>query len=138
MSDGPTKDEKARGGAEYTATMQDGTTEEILIRQIKVGSWRKAAANWGDEMKLVALYADKSLEWVGNLSPESYDAIATEGARINRPFSNYCSREEVTNVQRARILAPDQFNSILSTVLPPSPTSLPTGPRTPLPTPESP
>lgn len=137
MSNGPTKDEQARGGAEYTAVMQDGTTEEILIRQIKVGNWRKAASNWGDEMKLVALYSEKSLEWVGNLSPESYDVIATEGARINRPFSNYCSREEATNIQRARILAPDHLNSILNTALP-SPTNSPIGRRTPLPTPESP
>lgn len=137
MSNGPTKDEQARGGAEYTATMQDGSTEEILIRQIKVGEYRKAWVAWGDEMRIVALYCSKPIEWVANLSPESYEHIATEGARINLPFTNYCRREENATFNRARIMAPDHINAVLNSVLP-NPTSLQTGRRTPQSTPESP
>lgn len=137
MSNGPTSEEKARGGAEYTATMEDGTREEILIAQIKIGQWKKASSNWGNEMKLVALYCGKTVPWVESLSPESYEHIATEGARINFPFTNYCRREEIITMNRARIVAPDHVNAVLNSILP-APTSLQTGLRTPLSTPESP
>ena len=137
MSNGPTKDEQARGGAEYIAVMQDGTQEEFVIRQIKLKNYRKASAVWGDEFAMVALYCDKPQSWVENLSPESYEHIATEGARINQPFFGYCARTEAAVMQRARVLAPDRLNSILDSALP-TPTSSLIGRRTPLPTPESP
>ena len=137
MSNGPTKEEQLRGGAEYTATLQDGTQEAITIRQIKLGEYRKASENWGDEMAMVAIYCGRTIEWVLNLSPESYDHIATEGARINQPFFGYCARTEAAAMQRARVLAPDRLNSILDTALPKT-TNSPIGRRTPLPTPESP
>jgi len=137
MSNGPTKDEQARGGAEYTATMQDGTSEETLIRQIKLKDYRKASGVWGDEFAMVALYCDKPQSWVESLSPESYEHIATEGARINQPLFGYCARTEAAVMQRARVLAPDRLNSILDSALP-THTSLPTGRRTPQSTPESP
>lgn len=137
MSNGPTKEEKMRGGAEYIATLEDGTQEEVLIAQIKIGQWKKASSNWGDEMKLVALYCGKTVAWVESLSPESYEHIATEGARINFPFTNYCRRDETITFNRARIMAPDHINSVLNSVLP-NPTNSPIGRRTPLSTPESP
>lgn len=133
----PTKLETLFGGIDYTATLSDGSTEAVRIRQAPVAEYQRAALLDGDEFALVDWYCDKPRGWSLNLCPGSFDHIATEGARVNGHFFAYCRRLESKALNRLKAMAPDRLEQMIGKMLPSSTTS-PTSFATPRSTPESP
>jgi len=86
MSKEPTKTETLLGGAIASVTMRDGKTEEVTIRQLPVKLFPVLLAAQDDEGKLAELYCDKPPGWADALSIDSFEAVITEGERINSDF----------------------------------------------------
>lgn len=87
-------------------------TEDVRIRQLPVGAFPKAFQIHANEEQMVALYADRSVEWVQRLHPASYNLIAQEGRRLNVDFFAYCDRLTKTQVEEIRKVAPELYVEI--------------------------
>lgn len=91
-------------------------TEDVRIRQLPVGTFPKAFQIHANEEQMVALYADRPVEWVQRLHPASYNLIAQEGRRLNVDFFAYCDRQAKSQMEEVRRVAPELHVEILRKV----------------------
>jgi non-ribosomal peptide synthetase component F len=83
---GPTKAETLRGGTSLSVDHSDGTTSEILVRQLPVRDFERWLGVMDDEPRVVELFAERPEGWGDTLTPASLELVVTEGERVNRDF----------------------------------------------------
>ncbi len=93
------------GAVAFTAELDDGTTEEVKVRELNV---RALIEQWGliqgDEAALVELYCGKEKGWDDKLLAESHDEILRIGGELNRPrFARWTEnrRADIAAMQKA-------------------------------------
>lgn len=89
----PTAIETLLGGNEIEVQYVDGRTERVRVRQLPVADYRQAQACFDDELSLVALVCGQVRHWAGQLTPESYEAVAVETRRVNALFFAWLGRQ---------------------------------------------
>lgn len=87
--------------------------QTAYIRQLPIACYQKAFAIHENEEEMVALYVDKPIEWVKDLSPRSYNRIAEEGRRLNADFFVYCDRRAKLQMEGTRRVAPEMYAEIV-------------------------
>jgi hypothetical protein len=89
----PTANETLFGGTMLQVTKTDGTYECVKVLQLPVRQFNALLTVQDDECKLVELYTGKPEGWADTLSVESFEAIITEGERVNAdPFGRWFKR----------------------------------------------
>ena len=92
------------GGRLITITREDGSTEEIRVRQLPLADFEKAFALLDDELGLVALICGKDKAWLNGtppdykdgVSPESYENLHAAAREVNlRGFFSFSDRRQV-------------------------------------------
>jgi non-ribosomal peptide synthetase component F len=83
---GPTKAETLRGGTTVRVTHHDGSTGDVLVRQLPIRDFERWLTVMDDEPRVVELFTEHSEGWGDTLTPESLETVVTEGERLNRDF----------------------------------------------------
>lgn len=83
---GPTKTETLSGGTTLRVTHNDGTTSEILVRQLPVRDFERWLGVMDDEPRVVELFTERPEGWGDTLTPVSLELVVMEGERVNRDF----------------------------------------------------
>lgn len=90
-------------GVEVTVSKNDGSQEVVTVRQFKVKEYDSAFSKIDDEIGLVALAIDKPLDFVGEVSPESYEELQSKVREINeKGFFVYSSRKQERIMNRIK------------------------------------
>jgi hypothetical protein len=77
-------------GRPFVLRLEDGTTRDLVLLPFRVRDFMALFPHFDDEPALVARAC--GLAAGEELTPESYDAVATALQEINVPFFAYCSR----------------------------------------------
>ena len=101
--------ETLKQGREIDVTIDEtGITEKVLVRQLPVKDYPKAIQATDNEMKLVAVICAKPQEWVGSLTPESYEAVVVAMNEVNeKGFFSYASREHDKLMKKLSGVSPE-------------------------------
>lgn len=100
-----TKTHTLFGGVAFNATLADGTSEEIRIRQLPLAEYEKTFPLVDDEFALLAAIVAKSKDWVLNLSPESYEEAAKTAREVNeKGFFSWAVRKMTKQLDQAKML----------------------------------
>lgn len=86
MNPGPTTTETLLGGTTLSVPLLNGQTEQVKVRQVPMRMMKELIGAMEDPAALIALCTGKKLEWTDYLTPEAFDALATECDRINADF----------------------------------------------------
>jgi hypothetical protein len=76
------------GGVEMEVIFQDGTKENVKVRQIPLSKIQEfsTAVAFSNMADAVDLYCDKEKGWADRLSYESARAVMDKGCELNLPF----------------------------------------------------
>lgn len=74
------------GGSEVTVTKLDGTTEVVKVRQLLIRDFPDFLKLLDDEPGQVDFYCSKTRGWGDTLTPASFEAVLTEGDKLNSDF----------------------------------------------------
>lgn len=111
-------------GRKVIVQFDDGTHQEMTMRQVRMGDYDHALALVQDEIALVAYCLGKSREWVTDeghaITPESFEELSTAVLEMNPAFFAFCARKIRTQMK---------LLSVAETTAPRSP--LPTSSGTP-------
>jgi hypothetical protein len=77
-------------GRPLTLRFEDGSTRDTVLQPFRVKQFMPLFPHFDKEPVLVAHAVN--LAEGEELTPESYDEVATALQELNRPFFNYCSR----------------------------------------------
>ena len=131
------KTDTLHGGRNLTVLFNNGSRNEITVRQIKLGEYQRAFPLIGDEMKLVAFATvmpqntpDPSDYVIEEINPEHYEAVRAAVWEVNaKGFFVYAARQRDANRADLKEMPPEVIKAlterITSTLRTPSPTSPP-------------
>ncbi len=88
-----------------TLTRDDGTTVDVIARQLKVSQYQQAFAAWQseNEARQIAIGVQRATDpqvgeqalvgdWPLTLQPDSYEALCAAWQELNQPFFAWCGR----------------------------------------------
>jgi hypothetical protein len=107
-----------------TVTREDGSPEEIKIRQIRLYDYAAAMKVYADEVALVALACGKTKKEIEALTPESYEELQGAMTQLNaKGFFAYAARQEKKSQEMLAALPPEVVQGAFGKFLsqPPSP-----------------
>ena len=74
------------GGLPLKVTYQDGSSEELTIKQLPVKQMLPLLKAIDDEPAMAELFCGKPEGWSASLTPESFELVVEEGDKLNRDF----------------------------------------------------
>lgn len=104
------------GGVEMTAVKDDGSTETVKVRQLKLRQSQAylTLAQANDEAGMIELFCDKPQNWADSLTPDSQQNLLETGEKLNRDFM-LCSAAR--RVERREKLAPGAEEKLMQAVV---------------------
>jgi hypothetical protein len=102
------------GGRKINITFEDGTTREIIVRQIRVCEYQEAFPKIDNEIALDAFVSCLSVAEVGKLTPESYEFLNTTVQEVNaKGFFVWSARQLERAQKQMAAMSPEMVNLIL-------------------------
>jgi hypothetical protein len=95
------------GGVEIEAMLATGKAEAVLVRQIPVGEWNKAAEVMFDELRFLDLVCNRAAGWSVGLAPGSVSLLTAKAEEVNADFFGYAARR----IQRIQRYMPDALTT---------------------------
>jgi hypothetical protein len=95
----------------------DGTVHEWDVRQVQLGEYKRAFALVDDEFALAAHCTGRSADMIQtNLTPESYERLATAVREVNSGFFGYVFRRVETQMRMMGVIAEKPATSTRSPI----------------------
>ena len=113
--------EQLIGGRDCVVRKQDGATDTVKVRHLRISDLNNYATSTGDETALLALYTGRTQEWVESLTDESQIEILTVGDALN----SFLADALALRIQRQARLMPAEVQKALSALPNTAPGSLP-------------
>jgi len=113
------------GGQTRMATLEDGSQEEIVIRQLPLRDYPKAFELLGDEIGLMAFICGKPRAQFEKIAPVCYEDVQAIAREVNeKGFFSYAARRQNEVAAQVKNLPPDLLNQALSRFTSPTPSPL--------------
>ena len=89
------------GGRTVGVVHEDGSAEEILVRQLRLMEYEAAFRLLEDEISLTALICNRDKGWINTLQPEYYETLQAAAREVNaKGFFSYAERRNTQMQQR--------------------------------------
>jgi hypothetical protein len=116
------------GGKDVEVKLGNGSSESVFVRQLPIKLMTQLLAALEDEPKMIELFCDRPAGWSDSLTPESFEALVSEGERINADFFGRWLQRRLKRQER---LIPGITERLAQTVGLPSPIGSPKSPSEP-------
>lgn len=93
------------GHGQVTVKTITGQQETVLVKQLPLRQMRELALAIEDPGRVIQLCVGKPVEWIDRLTPDSFEALATEADRVNADFLARWARLQRSRVDRLGPLA---------------------------------
>lgn len=102
------------GGMDMDVTMETGEPDQVKVRQIRVREYPQAMGLVDDTVSFLAFVTNRSVEWINNLSPESYLALDEAAGKVNELFFKAAAR---TIERRAAQLPKEMIEAVMGDMM---------------------